>query len=194
VVIRLIALTTIPFALVALFLPIPALVAFIAFALFALFYSMPPVRAKVRPGLDSVFSAGHYIATAVFGYYLAGGSGEIWLPVVAGMLWAMAMHAYSAVPDIAADAAAGLATVATALGKVPTILACGFSYLGAATIAALFLGPFMFILLVPYVLLMVLSLPADEQRLFKLYTYFPMLNTITGTALFFLVFLAKGWL
>jgi len=37
----------------------------------------------------------------------SGGEGALWLPIIAGMSWAVAMHAYSAVPDIWADREAG---------------------------------------------------------------------------------------
>ena len=112
---RWIAFTTIPF----LFLTIrkPALISFGVFIFCAVFYSLPPIRAKARPFLDALFSAGHYVATGVFGYYIGGGDGIPYVGILAGMLWATAMHAYSAVPDIDADTKAGIPTIATFLGK-----------------------------------------------------------------------------
>jgi lycopene elongase/hydratase (dihydrobisanhydrobacterioruberin-forming) len=44
--------------------------------------------------------------------------------VIAGMARAMAMHAFSAVPDIQADGDAHLETIATKLGAIPTIALC----------------------------------------------------------------------
>jgi 4-hydroxybenzoate polyprenyltransferase len=57
--------------------------------------------------IDMIFSAGHYVMTAVFAWTLIAPTSEInWRYVVAGMCWCMAMHLYSAIPDIQADAEA----------------------------------------------------------------------------------------
>lgn len=73
------------------------------FLFFSGFYSALPIRAKTIPLVDSVFSAGHYVATAVFAYVLISGVQIDRQLVIAGMAWAMAMHAYSALPDIQPD-------------------------------------------------------------------------------------------
>jgi 4-hydroxybenzoate polyprenyltransferase len=52
----------------------------------------------------------------VFGYYIAGGTHFPTIPVIAGVCWAVAMHAYSAVPDIRADTVAKLKTIAILIG------------------------------------------------------------------------------
>jgi hypothetical protein len=51
-------------------LALPTIISFLAFLFFSSQYSAIPIRAKARPIMDSLFSAGHYVATAVFGYYL----------------------------------------------------------------------------------------------------------------------------
>jgi 4-hydroxybenzoate polyprenyltransferase len=182
--------TTLPFFAFLSYSNLPSVISFIAFIFFASFYSAPPIRAKVRPGFDMVFSAGHYVATGVFGFALAKGVFPGPLPILAGMLWAMAMHAYSAVPDIQADKESGIATIATALGKKATILMCALFYIVSAIIAAFYLGWVVYVLLVPYVVLMLMSLKSSEDQLFKIYTYFPKLNTIAGMAIFWrIVFL-----
>ncbi len=194
-VLKAILYTNAPFILLAVWLPQPATIALLVFVLCATFYSASPIRAKARPGYDSVFSAGHYVATGVFGYYVAGGTtGAIWLPVVAGMAWAMAMHAYSAVPDIKADASAKLATIATLLGKKVTIWLCLVFYTVAAWIASQYLGGMAIVLYIPYLLMMILSLYSNEAQLFKLYTYFPWINGIVGMVIFFTILLQKSWL
>jgi len=194
VILRWAAITTAPFLLYVLTLSFATAVAFFLFLTFAIFYSAPPIRAKARPILDSFFSAGHYITTGVFGYFLAGGAGNIWWAVVAGMLWAMAMHAYSAVPDIQADTEAGLATVATLLTKKPTIWLCLLFYTAAAYIATLHLGAMIIVGYIPYLLIMILSLYSTEKRLFFLYTFFPYINALVGMGIFFSVLFLKGWL
>lgn len=192
-VLRAIFFSTLPFIVAALFVSKAALVAFVAFLFFAICYSMPPVRAKARPVLDSFFSAGHYVATGVFGYFLAGEVGDVLLPVVAGMLWAMAMHAYSAVPDIAADSKAGLSTIATMLGQERTVVVCAFAYLGAGLIAYLYFGLVALALAVPYLIMMGYSLRADDVRLMQLYTYFPRINSLMGMLVTLLVLYENGW-
>lgn len=190
--------TTLPFLFFIDVQNVPLILSFFAFIFFALFYSATPIRAKTKPGLDMVFSAGHYLATGVFGYVLGLSvlnPGEIHsisvLPILAGMVWAMAMHAYSAVPDIDADKKSGIKTVATALTKNPTILLCGLLYSIAAYIAWAYIGVLAAILLVPYLILMYLSLKTERaERLFALYTYFPRLNTIVGMIVFWSIVLS----
>lgn len=175
-----IAFTTIPFLF---FLPYekPALISFGIFIFCAVFYSLPPIRAKARPFLDALFSAGHYVATGVFGYYIGGGDGIPYIGILAGMLWATAMHAYSAVPDIDADTKAGVPTIATFLGKKITLLLCALLYAGSALI----LGSQMpFVALtggIVFLTLMYLSYKTNtDDELFTLYTYFPLINTGIG--------------
>lgn len=189
-----IALTTLPFILLSFFLNISkeSFVAFLLFLFFAGFYSAPPIRAKTKPFLDSFFSGAHYIVTAVFGYYLAGGSSFPLLPVIASMFWAIAMHAYSAVPDIKADKEGGLQTIATFCGKRVTLIFCITLYVLSSAIAFLYYPLFAIGGFIIYSFLMILSLQTkSEDELFKLYTYFPKINTIIGMILFFLIFLSK---
>lgn len=166
--------------------------AFIAFLFFAGFYSATPIRAKARPVLDSIFSAGHYVATGVFSYLfvceLLGNTASlasVGLSILAGMFWATAMHAYSAVPDIQADMDAGLQTIATVLKKRKTLLLCAFLYLGAGMLAIPLLGPLSLVLAFVYTNMMFASLHTKPTSLFRLYTLFPWINTIAGMLIFF---------
>lgn len=175
------------FMVLGLFIPLSAFLTLLVFYFFAIFYSAPPIRAKARPFFDSFFSAGHYVATGVFGYFLTGVEGGIALPIFAGMCWAIAMHAYSAVPDIDADKESGISTIAISLGKKATIVLCGFLYVLAGLALFSYFSYIMLVLITPYILLMYLSYRADEKRLFQYYTYFPKLNSVVGMILFFLV-------
>lgn len=177
------------FVVASFFVPWQAQLSLLLFYFFAIFYSTPPIRAKARPYFDSLFSAGHYVVTGVFGYYLVGGTGNITLPIIAGLCWAIAMHAYSAVPDIDADKESGIGTIAISLGKQNTILLCALLYTLAALLVHSYLGYFSIVLLLPYLILMYLSYRSDEQKLFTLYTYFPKINSLVGMILFFLVLL-----
>lgn len=181
--------TNIPFLLFLYGASVAAIVSFMVFVCCAVGYSMPPVRAKARPILDSLFSAGHYVATGVFGYFLAGGEGFAGAAVIAALSWAMAMHAYSAVPDIEADGAAHLATVATLLGRARTILLCFGFYVLSSILAYPYIGIAALVLGVVYGVLMLLSLYASDARLFAYYRIFPVLNALSGMLLFFLILL-----
>lgn len=175
-----ILVTNIPFFF---FVPLttPLIVSFFAFVFCASFYSAPPIRAKAKPIIDSLFSAGHYVATGVFGYYLAGGTEFPLVGIVAGMLWAVAMHAYSAVPDIKADTLAGLKTIAILIGAHRTIYMCWIFYVLAAWLVrdsvpiASMVGAAVF----SYLMYRSYKAKTDEA-LFALYTRFPLINTAVG--------------
>lgn len=152
---------------------------FSLFLFFAIFYSAKPIRAKTKPFIDSFFSAGHYVFTGIFSYYLIYPNKPfpIWI-IIFGFLWAIAMHAYSAVPDIEADQKANINTIATFLGDKKTIYFCLLLY----SIAFVILSKFSFIYLVgaiPYLFLMILSLKNlnNKEKIFKIYKIFPYINT-----------------
>lgn len=185
-----IALTNIPFIIFSFFISSSAFVWLLIFLFFAGFYSAPPIRAKAKPFLDSFFSASHYIATGIFGFLLIGGENIQWLIVIAGLAWAIAMHAYSAVPDIEADAQAGLHTIATFLGTKITLLVCLCLYIFAGVVGTLFLGPVIAVLTLAYAAMMTLSYFKIE-KIFTLYTFFPTLNTLSGGIIFLLILLER---
>jgi len=190
---RHIVLVTLPFLIYAGFIfTTPTYISLLAFFFFAGFYSAKPIRAKARPFLDSIFSAGHYVATGVFSYSLIMdllGKSTSWVTVMycaaAAMCWAIAMHAYSAVPDIKADSDAGLKTIATVLQKKSTVILCALLYAIAGILSYPYLGAVSAILGTVYVFFMLISLSATEDKFFKIYTYFPIINTLSGMAIFF---------
>ena len=192
---RNIILFCLPFLIYGFFvLKIEALITFLAFFFFAGFYSASPIRAKARPFLDSIFSAGHYIATAVFSYLMISNflNQQIsWINLsictLAGMFWAIAMHAYSAVPDIKADRDAKLETIATKLEKNKTIILCAVLYALSGILAFQFLGIISIILSAVYVIFMLKSIKTTDEQLFKIYTYFPKINSLSGMIIFFSV-------
>lgn len=184
-----IALANLPFLLALRATNAQASGALVAFLFFSLFYSMPPMRAKTKPILDSAFNV-LYICPGIFAYYLIGGHALAIPLVLAAWCWAMAMHAYSAVPDITADSAAGLQTVATFLGLRGTLIFCLLLYTTAAMLAVSVLSFLAVILGTVYIGLMLASLHAGtEQGVMRLYRGFPLINTISGAVLFF----AAAW-
>ncbi len=177
-----ILVTNIPFFF---FVPLelPLILSFGVFVFCASFYSAKPIRAKAKPIIDSLFSAGHYVATGVFGYYLAGGTHFPMVGVIAGMCWAVAMHAYSAVPDIKADYQAGLKTIAIMISAKRTIYLCWFLYVLAAYLVRDIIPVASIIGAITFSYFMWRSTKAiTDEALFKLYTYFPLINTLIGAA------------
>jgi lycopene elongase/hydratase (dihydrobisanhydrobacterioruberin-forming) len=166
------------------FLDIKTQTSLFAFFFLAHFYSTPPIRAKARPFVDMIFNA-LYVMPALVGFYIAGGGSlnTNWQVVAAAIVWCMAMHAYSAVPDISSDLKAKVPTVATTLGYRGTLLVCIGLYLVSGILAISSLGLFAIISTAIYVTLMLMSLLFPKQ-LFRYYSYFPYINLVLGFALF----------
>jgi 4-hydroxybenzoate polyprenyltransferase len=107
---------------------------------------------------------------------------------LAAWAWAMAMHAYSAVPDISADREANVPTVATRLGLRATIVFCWTLYILSALLAFFALGWFAIALGVVYSVLMFRSIRAgSEAGVMEIYRGFPLINTLVGGALWWFV-------
>ncbi|HWI31904.1 MAG TPA: prenyltransferase [Microbacterium sp.] len=123
---------------------------------FVVFYSAPPLRLKEVPFADSVTSSIHFFSPAVYGLVLAG---AVWTPrlcaiIVAFALWGVASHAFGAVQDVAADRAAGIASIATARGPAWTVrfaLVC-YASAGLVMLATAWPGPLAALLVLPYLL------------------------------------------
>ncbi len=152
-------------------------------------YSAPPLRAKARPWLDSASNV-LYLFPALIGAGAVGLRLEelSWMVLLAGTLWCMSMHAFSAVPDIHADAQAGLRTIATTLGKQRTIILCGALYLAAALLVVPVLGWIALGYGGLYLLLMIDAWRAkNAEELLRVYRAFPWVNTLVGFLLFWTV-------
>jgi 4-hydroxybenzoate polyprenyltransferase len=161
----------------------------LGFYFFGVLYSMPPVRAKAIPFLDSAFNI-LYIFPGLVGYALYAQAFPNWQIVLAATLWCMAMHAYSAIPDIAADAKAGLRTIATQLGFNGTLMFCVLCYAGAAVLSYRWLSWFSILAGTVYVSLMAATATnPTRSHVFRLYKYFPYVNIIVGMGLFFYILL-----
>jgi 4-hydroxybenzoate polyprenyltransferase len=101
-------------------------------------YSVPYLRFKERPILDSFTSATHFASPMVFALLLTGWSTGYPYLVIAFVAWGMAAHAFGAVQDILPDRAGGIASVATVLGARRTMQAVIALY----ALAALALLPY----------------------------------------------------
>lgn len=160
------------------------------FLLSSLFYSAPPLRAKSKPILDTIISALVYIAPWFVWYYISWGDGFNRLNFWALLAWNMAMHAYSAIPDIESDRQANLYTVATLYGKEGTLLFCIICYLLSIICSLPTLWWFSLIGMI-YILMMIISFRRD---IFLLYKYFPRINAVVWFLLFWYIVSLKIWL
>jgi 4-hydroxybenzoate polyprenyltransferase len=129
--------------------------AVLAVSLFAVFaYSVPGLRFKERPLVDSITSSTHFVSPAVYGLAVAGA--DFTVPLVALMtaffLWGMASHAFGAVQDVVPDREAGIASIATAFGAAATVrLALGlWTAAGLLMLATEWPGPLAALLVTPY--------------------------------------------
>lgn len=175
---------SIPWLAALFFTNIATIIAAVVFVLLGYFYSARPIRAKTKPLLDSIFNV-LYIIPALVGYFLTGATHLNWVLVLAGCLWTMAMHAYSAVPDITADKKAYLNTIATFLGSKGTLTFCTLCYLASSLLAGRSLGTPVYALGLVYLLMMRISFQQKtEADLLRVYKWFPLINILSGFVLF----------
>ncbi len=153
------------------------------FIFLGLTYSLPPLRFKSRPLFDSL-SNFLYILPGIVGFQLfSSNSLNISLVIAAG-LWAMAMHAISAVPDIEADKQAGLNTIATKLGFTKTIRFCQLCYFIATIISFPVLKLLSLIIGFIYIAFAELSVRGGSTKIIKFYSLYPYINALVGFVLF----------
>ena len=165
--------------------------AVLALSLFAVAaYSVPGLRFKERPVLDSLTSSAHFVSPAVYGLALAGvrPSGGALAVLAAFFAWGVASHAFGAVQDIAPDREAGIASIATLFGAGATVRFAVVCYLAAGTLLLLGaegLGRLAGLLALPYaanVLPYVWAADADAHRTRAGWRRFLWLNYLTGFA------------
>jgi 4-hydroxybenzoate polyprenyltransferase len=180
-------LLLIPFLFLFFFLNVPTKLALLLFLFTGIFYSATPVRAKSKPPLDVLFSAIIYVSPALVGFFITGNTNIAWLAVLAGLIWAFGMQTYSAIPDIEADRKAGVNTLATMLGEKKALWFCLLAYLISASIGCYYVGFISIVFGIVYGAMVLLSI-YNISKLFKYYTYFPLINVVTGAVLFFYLF------
>ena len=143
-------------------------------------YSAPPLRFKTTPLLDSL-SNGLYVLPGAAAYVALAGEQPALLAVVGGWLWTMAMHTFSAIPDIEPDRTAGIRTTATVLGERRTYAYCACCWLLAALCFGL-LSPLLGALLLVYPL-SVLAVVLSDVDVARAYWWYPALNGVVGMLL-----------
>jgi 4-hydroxybenzoate polyprenyltransferase len=170
-------------ALGGLFVPfVPNIGIYVLMAFFVLGaqYSAPPLRLKTKPFLDSL-SNGLYILPGLLAYLAVARSFPPALAVAGGWLWTMAMHTFSAVPDIEPDRTADIRTAATVLGERGALAYCGVCWVAAAALMAL-VHPFLGGVFAVYPLFVATIVVADVAT-DRAYWWFPILNTLAGMVL-----------
>ncbi|MBC7708180.1 prenyltransferase [Polaromonas sp.] len=92
--------------------------AFVVFMVLA--YSVPKLRFKEIPFLDSITSSCHFVGPLVYALVLLGWHDNYLPYVLAFFLWGMASHAFGAVQDIIPDREGKLSSIGTVLGARAT--------------------------------------------------------------------------
>ena len=193
----LIAATNLPFLLVLAVAGSIFTWAALAISMFALLaYSVPGLRFKERPLLDSVTSSTHFVSPAVVGLTLAEAE---WTPglvlvLLAFGLWGMAAHAFGAVQDIVPDRAAGIGSIATVMGAKQTVRLALSLWLvaGLLMLATPWPGPLASLVAIPYIVNCVPWAAVSDGRAYetnRAWRRFIWLNYIAGfivTVLFIL--------
>ena len=142
-------------------------------------YSAPPLRFKTTPILDSL-SNGLYALPGVVAFSAIADTYPPLAAIAGAWLWTMAMHTYSAIPDIEPDREAGIQTTATLLGPGLAAAYCGVAWLLAAGVFALVdlrLG----LLFLAYPTLLAVFELADVD-VDRAYWWYPAVNTLAGMA------------
>jgi 4-hydroxybenzoate polyprenyltransferase len=161
-------------------LPTQGVVAMLVFFLLAFQYSAPPLRFKTKPLLDSL-SNGLYALPGVIAYAATAGTFPPTAALAGAWLWTMAMHTFSAVPDIEPDREAGIRTTATVLGEGYTYLYCGVVWTAAA-VAFAAVDPRLGALLGVYPVFLA-GVALSDVAVDRAYWWFPFLNTAVGAVL-----------
>lgn len=170
------------------------------FIVLSIGYSVPPLRFKARPLFDSVSN----VLYAMPGFIAA----SIWAPssaipstaIAASWFWCMAMHTFSAIPDVTADQKAGLATTATWFGVRGAFFYCAACWLGSAVLLGVTLSSVLYgviwaaILGCAYLGMITSCLVrgASEKVAFEHYRIFPIINAVAGFGTTMVV-LAMRW-
>ncbi|WP_440989043.1 prenyltransferase [Haloarchaeobius baliensis] len=143
-------------------------------------YSAPPLRFKTTPFLDSL-SNGLYALPGVIAFVAVADVLPPAAAIAGAWLWTMAMHTFSAIPDIEPDREAGISTTATFLGERATYVYCAVVWLAAA--AGFALVDYRLGLLLGVYPVFVTGVALSDVAVDRAYWWFPFLNTAVGAAM-----------
>jgi len=88
---------------------------------FVLAYSVPHLRFKEKPFVDSITSALHFVTPMIYALSFFTWDSNYLYYIGAFFLWAMASHAFGAVQDIKPDKKAGIGSIAAVIGASRTV-------------------------------------------------------------------------
>lgn len=95
-------------------------------------YSLPVLRFKERPFVDSMTSSAHFVGPLVYALTFTTFQADYWYVIAAFFLWGMASHAFGAVQDIIPDRKGHINSIATVMGaRWTTRFAIGLYLLSA---------------------------------------------------------------
>ena len=159
-------------------------------------YSVPKLRFKERPFLDSFTSALHFLGPMLYGLTLAGANiFEVKLSsmILAFLGWGMASHAFGAVQDVKADREAGIKSIATAIGARSTVRLAFATYVfsGLVVMNSGWPGALAGIAAIPYLVILFPFLNITDQdceRANKGWKKFIWVNFISGAIISLLLF------
>jgi len=153
------------------------------FLLLSFFYSAPPARLKAKPFVDFLSNI-LYALPGLLAYFQVTHQFPPLEVMIALLLWTGAMHLFSAIPDISADKKAHLKTTAVVLGENKSLILCAAFWGIVAIIAILTLNSYLALLALIYPAVPLLLLANKDIKIKKVYRFFPLINTVTGFALF----------
>lgn len=173
---------------------IKPVIVLLPFYLTSYLYSCNPLRAKAKPFIDGIMNILYIITpfSIIFRIdrtmnYMAFSLQEVFPLMVASLLRCMAMHCYSAIPDIEPDKQAGLTTTAVYLGKQNSLIYCWALYLVSAIFSFPTLGWFSILWWLVYLTMIFISY--YRKDIFALYKLFPYINLIIWFLLFWYIIL-----
>jgi 4-hydroxybenzoate polyprenyltransferase len=130
---QMVRLANVPFLLVfCIYSSVATSVVLLMVVIGALVYSVPKLRFKERPVLDSITSSFHFVGPALVALSITGWRMEHWPYLLAFFFWGMASHAFGAVQDINADRQANIHSIATQFGAKHTVRFAWVLYLVVA--------------------------------------------------------------
>lgn len=162
----------------------------IPFLILSYFYSAKPFRLKARPFRDWISNLLYIITPSILigidiytsYWYL---TSNFRYAFTAARLRCIAMHCFSAIPDIEPDANAGLMTTAVYLGKTGSLWYCIVLYAIAGILASQVIGVLWSLFGLVYCSMMLLWFRYD---MFRIYKRFPYINFFVGMVLCFWIY------
>lgn len=151
-------------------------------------YSVPPLRLKARPIIDSLSNI-LYALPGLLAYIFITNSWPNLITWLALISWTAAMHLFSAIPDIASDKRAGLKTSAIIFGEKNSLWICFGLWLIFALITVIYKFAWPLNILFFIYPIIPLNLLFKKSSIKKSYWQFPIITGILGLITFWFFFI-----